>query len=721
MLPRYTAFQAGQAVAYLWYGKKWILSRKLEQAVHTALKREEACQRFSLWLPVAALAGVLLFFSAPQDPSLVQASSFLGISAVAVFFLRKYGLWFAMALLVFMVATGFTLATIRTAMVAAPKLERPLWLTMEGVVAHSEKRARGSRIVLDVRHVDRLSPKRWPARVRVNLPQRYAFKTGDRVSIHAFWFPPFAASRPEGYDFARTAFFQQLGAVGSRVRSAQVLEDAAHSALLENRIAAAIETVRNGIAHRIQSVLPQGDARAITIALVNGQRGEISKKADDDLRLAGLYHVISISGLHMALFAGSVFMAVRLGCVLLPLLAERFPVKTFAALAAMMAGFGYLLISGLDIPAVRSFLMVALVFLAVMLGRTAITQRNLVLSAALVILMAPEAVLGPSFQMSFAAVMLLVAWYEPRSANAAQRRARPKPKVFIASWVWKIFWGAVITTVLATFATSPFAAYHFQRFAPYALAGNLLASPLVALIIMPAALVGLVLMPLHLDGWAWKVMAWGVQGMLDISQWVASWPAADMLVPAFSAPALLFFSFGLVWVAFWMSWLRWLGILPLLIGFVLALNPQKMDFFIAPNGQSMALRSPDGTLRLVGARGSSFEAQNWLLADGDARTGRDASLTQDVWCDFAGCTAPMPSGKRAALLWRAAAFEEDCSLAALIVTRLESPDFCGAQTVVLDKTHLAGVGAIAGYFDTKGRIHLRYAQPPHTSRLWYSR
>lgn len=710
-----------QWLAYLVYGKSWILLNALRQSVERAIQFEIACRRFPLWLPVAALGGVLLFFAANHDPTLFQAFSFLGFSILGALLLRNHGSWFAFALLLAMVATGFMLATLHTHRVAAPKLDRPMWLTMEGMVEHSEKRNRGSRIVMQVQHVERLSKHRWPAQVRVNLPSRYSFKTGDRVQVNAFWFPPFAASRPEGYDFARTAFFNQIGAVGTRVRSAVLLEDALYSRGWQNHINGQIEAVRNVIAERIQSVLPRGDARAITIALVNGQRGEISRKADEDLRLAGLYHVISISGLHMALFAGAVFMAVRLGGVLLPTAAERYPVRNYAAFAASLAAFGYLLISGSDIPAVRSYLMVALVFLAMMLGRTAITQRNLALSAALVILIAPEAVLGPSFQMSFAAVMLLVAWYEPRPRKPVERQARPPVRIFLLSWLWKAFWVAVVTTLLATLATSPFAAYHFQRFAPHALAGNLMASPLVALVVMPAALVGLILMPFQLDAWAWKVMALGVQGMLDISAWVAGWPAADMLVPAFSNVVLLLFAFGLVWVALWASWLRWLGLMPVVLSFIMAMNAQKMDVYIAPNAQSMAMRAPDGALRLIGARGSSFEAQNWLLADADARKPRDASLQHDIWCDAVGCTAPMPSGQRMAFLWSAAGLREDCGMAAVIVTRLVVSQGCREKSFVLDKHDLEGRGAVSGYFDEKGTLHLRFAQPQGTSRLWYSR
>ena len=259
--------------------------------------------------------------------------------------------------------------------------------------------------------------------MRATVPKLGGITAGNRVSVDALWRPPPGSARPGGYDFAREAFFLGLGAVGSEARAPVLLDPGALG--FGQRIGAGIDRLRNAITARIVSAVP-GDAGAIAAALVTGQRGEISNAANDALRTAGLYHVISISGLHMALFGGTLFGVLRFGLVLIPGFGLHHAIKKWAALAALAGAAGYLALSGAEVATQRSFVMIAVVFLAVAVDRQGITMRNLAVAAFCAVLLMPETVLGPSFQMSFGAVMAIVAWYEARNARAPneEREAR---------------------------------------------------------------------------------------------------------------------------------------------------------------------------------------------------------------------------------------------------------------------------------------------------------
>jgi competence protein ComEC len=363
--------------------------------------------------------------------------------------------------------------------------------------------------------------------------------------------------------------------------------------------------------------------------------------------------------------------------------------------------------------------MIALVLFAVALDRAALTLRNVAVSAVLVLAFSPEAAIGPSFQMSYAAVVALVAWYE-------RRRARPVPAEpqglagRAPRWLAGHVGGAAVTTMLAGFATAPSAAFHFQRLSAYALAANIGTLPLISFAIMPAVVVGLVLMPFGLDAWAWQAMAWGVAGMMAVAHAVASWPGASRHVVAFGPAAMVLMTLALLWFALFTTWLRWLAVLPLALGLWLAATPTAPDVYVEPEGRTVAVRAPDGRLRMIGARFDRFAVDEWLAASGDGRTHADRSLAEGVRCDSFGCTARLPDGRFLALDWTYAALREDCRRAAVVVTRLAAPEGCRAHAYVVDGADLARDGAVALRLTPQG-IHATVARSPWASRRWYNR
>jgi competence protein ComEC len=655
-----------------------------------AVDEERERGRFFLWLPVAAICGVLLFFAAERDPALWAAVAAFAAAAVLAYAARAGSIGFPAAMLVLALAAGFLSAAVRVERAASPILEKPVRGAAVGVVKSVEPRARGVRLVLELESLGGLDAGKLPARARVTVPRLEGAEAGARISVEAVWRPPPGPTRPGGYDFAREAFFLGIGAVGGEARVPVVLSLPVLTFMSD--AGARIDRLRNALTARIVSAV-DGDPGAIAAALVTGQRGEISKEANDALRVAGLYHVISISGLHMALFGGTLFGVLRFGLALIPGFGLRHPIKKWSAVAALIGAGFYLVLSGAEVAVQRSFVMIAIVFLAVLFDRQGVTMRNLALAAFAAILLMPEAVLGPSFQMSFCAVMAIVAWYE-----RVNRRAPDEVQAARTGGVMRFaqiyFGGVTATTIAATLATAPFSTFHFQRFAVHSLPSNLIALPIVGLLVMPWALVGIVLMPFGLDGFAWRVMGFGIELMLLVSEWIASWPVATLAVPAFPALAACLLAFGLIWLALWTTRLRLLGLVPAVAGILVASFPDRPDIYVEPGGRAAAVRGADGKLQLVGTRFASFAAGTWLAADGDMRGVRDKSTVEHVRCDSFGCTAPLADGRVVALSWTYAGLSEDCTRAAIVITRLIAPPACRQTAYVIDAADLARSGAV---------------------------
>ena len=294
-------------------------------------------------------------------------------------------------------------------------------------------------------------------------------------------------------------------------------------------------------------------------ALVAGVRAGIDQATWRAMQISGLAHILSVSGLHMVMVAGSVFAACRWLLALFPPLALRFPVKKLAAAVALLAAAFYLLLSGASVPAQRSFLMTAVALLAVIVDRNPFSLRLLAWAAVVVLLLRPESVLGASFQLSFAAVLALMvvfeAWQRP-SARTRSARAR-------AGWrAWRYLLGVSATTLVAGAATTPFAAFHFQTIPTYGMLANLVAVPLTTFLVMPAGMIGLLLMPLGLEGPLFHVMAWGCEGVLWIAR-ASLRPAGRLGAGASMAgQALALLAFGGLWLALWQRPWRWLGLVP---------------------------------------------------------------------------------------------------------------------------------------------------------------
>jgi competence protein ComEC len=395
----------------------------------------------------------------------------------------------------------------------------------------------------------------------------------------------------------------------------------------------------------------------------------------------------------MAVVAGVVFFAVRALLALIPALTVTFPIKKWSAVAALLASAFYLLLSGAEVATQRSFFMTAVVLIAIMVDRRAVTFRTLAVAAMIVLAIAPEALVHPSFQMSFAATLGLVALVQIGMPNLF---ASPDHSTTarVALWGGREFVLLLLASLVAGLATTPYAAFHFHRVTPYGVLANLAAMPVVSALVMPAGLLGLVAMPFGFDGFFWWLMGVGIDWMIVVTQWVAGLPGAVGRMAAFGIGPLILASLGIIVMGLLRTPLRWSGAVALVLALVWTMSVPKPDILISADGRSVAVRGSDGRLHLMRSGKDAFLTKEWLAADADARTATDASLGEGVSCDGTGCVTQTTSGALVALALRPEALADDCARAALIVTARQAPSPCAAPVIEAERMRRQGALAL---------------------------
>ena len=626
--------------------------------------------RWPLWLAVALGAGAAGYFALPAEPpaALGWAALALGLGAAAVTIKWHWRLGLVGALLL-----GFGLAKLREEAVATPVLDYAVVAHLTARIASLEPREKGVRVVLDeVRSGALPSP---PRRIRVALRAGGDFRPGQWLSLTARLDTPPAPSEPGANDLGRSLFFQSIGAVGFAYGKAHEIVPAGPVGLGQ-RIGAAIEDLRLMMTRRIQAALA-GSTGGIASALITGERGGISDEDEEALRDAGLAHVLAIAGLHMALVGGGIFWLLRAVLAAIPAVALQYPIKKWAAAGALAAGSFYLVASGAAPSSVRAFVMLACVMVAILLDRPALSMRSLALAAAILLVLRPEAIAEPGFQMSFAAVVALVA-----VAEWEMRRQRTTPRGALHRYAH----GIVMTSLVGSLATLPFALFHFERATHYAVLGNLIAMPVMGFWVMPAAALSVALMPLGLEGWPLHFLGQGIAVMVAMGRWVSGLPGAVSLAPAMPLSALVLISLGGLWLFLWRTRWRWWGVAPIAAGAVLAWFAPLPDMLVAPDGATIALRGADGKLHFLRKPRDKYAARDWLRRDGDTREIEDAIGLPGLKCDGLGCVVKDRIVIAASL--RPEAFLEDCVRAQIVVSTATMD--CKGPAVVIDGKAAAG-------------------------------
>jgi len=690
---------------------------RLSPLAALARQLEAEQERWFLWLPVAFGAGIALYFMLPAEPWMLAATLPV-VAALALRLVARGTLALLMSAALLTAVLGVAAAKLRTEAVRAPVLERQLGpVEVRGFLELIEPRpTRGQRLTLRVTGIANLAPDVWPYRVRVRtMIENRELKPGDAVRLKATLSPPPGPSLPGDYDFARAAWFQALGGVGYALAAAEIDTEAGEPPL-SLRASAAFAGVRQAIGRRVLAALP-GQTGAIANALITGERGGISEATNQAFRDSGLFHILSISGLHMVIMAGAVFFCIRLGLAAIPAIALRHPIKKWAAAGAMAGALGYLLISGAAFATVRSYIMISIMFLAVMLDRPAIALRNVALAALAILLVWPESLFDPGFQMSFAAVMALVSAYEWLRGREDEQAVR-RPRWALRAGVL-FLGGIVLSTLVASLAVAPFGIYHFHNTQQFAILANLLAIPICNLVVMPAALAALVALPFGLEAAPLWVMGLGIEAMVWCAQTVAAMPGAVGRMPAIPTYAFVLMVVGGLWFGLWHTRWRLLGIAPIVAGLVLAPTGRRPDVLVGRGAAVVAVRAADGTLSALAGRGSSFELARWLEHDGDSRPPAEAAKAQAFRCDAHGCTARV-KGALLAVANSPVALRDDCATAAILVIKFARPRGCNPPGVAIDVEDVRRSGAHGLYVDATG-VRIETVAGNRGNRPWAPR
>lgn len=684
------------------------------------LERELEERRAVLWMPVLFGIGVLFYFGLPTEPPSIAVIVAALLPILAAVISRRQVWLLRLFVVLAVVAGGVAAMKIRTDVSPTPIIGSEYRGVLAGWIEEVERFGpREVRIVVRVVALEGLGKEETPHKVRITVRGAFevaAVGTGIRgvVGLQA----PAAPVFPGGYDFGRELFYENIGASGFSYGPPDVVNLGEPPFDLAWRIP--IERVRADIGAKIETALP-GDTGQIANALITGDRGGISEEMTEAYRVSGLAHILSISGLHMAIVAAFVFAVLRGGLALIPILALRYPIKKWAAGGTLVVATIYLLLSGADVAAQRSFIMLVVVMVAILVDRRALSLRNIAIAALVVLLLTPEAILTAGFQMSFVATLALIAGYE---AVAEWRRSRlavgPPPRRTLLRIALLFIAGLLLTSLLAGLATAPFGAYHFNRTQPLSLVANLAAAIPVTFIVMPAALFAVILMPLGWEGTPLQLMDLGLRMVNDIAVWTTAMTGRSGLVAASPPFALWLAAGGILWLCLWRERWRWLGVVAIVGGVLLAGTAQRPDVLIDDAGGAAMVRAPDGAYRFMG-RGATFEAETWLRMDADPRLPTDPSLAAGVFCDPLGCTAPLDTGGRAALVVDPRALAEDCRRAAIVIVgaTVTVPADCAAM-VVTGHT-LARLGVHALYRDPTSAAGFRISTArPETRRPWMS-
>jgi competence protein ComEC len=640
---------------------------------------EVGASRLFPWLAVAFGTGIVLYFTAEREPVWWAGSALAVAGAIVAVLLRRRPVGFVLALGFLAIAAGFAVATLKAALIDHPVLRYPASsVSIAGFVELREESPKTDRFVLRVERIDGSRIVDRPQRVRLSVRRGLAPPAGAFVEVKAQLNPPLQPLRPGSYDFARDLYFQRIGASGF-VRGAVKIAPPPAEAGVRLRAAAFVQGVRDAIDFRIRSVL-RGDTGSVASALITGKRDAISPHVYDAMFVSGIGHVLSISGYHMAVVAGVVFFFLRALLALIPGLADRAPIKKWAAFAALVVTAFYLVLSGAEVATQRSFIMIAIVLVGVILDRPTLTLRTLTLAALLVLFFAPEAVVHPSFQMSFAATLALIAaygrglpWTKTGTDSSLGARA--------ALWGVREIVSLVLASLVAGLATTPYAAFHFHRLAPYGVLANLLAMPIVSAWVMPMGILGVIAIPFGFDAEFWRQMGYGIDWMDAVALWVASIPGAFGRVTTFGTGPLLLATAGLLAVGLLKTPLRWSGAVFVLLAIIFAARTPVPDVLVAADGRTFAVRGADGRLAFHHSGGDTFAIHEWLAADADGRDVRDPGLGAGIACDPSGCIGKLAEGALVSYALTPDAFEEDCRRAVLVVTTRDAPPDCAAPVI----------------------------------------
>ena len=649
-----------------------------------AARFEAEGERRLLWLPVFFGVGIAVYFSLSVEPPLWPGAVAAVAAGAFAWALRRHRWGGEAALAIVLVAAGFTLAGETTRDRRTAMLERRLGpVDVTGRVVNVDILGKGRRLIVAPDALPGLDPGRPLPHLRLHIPPSSdALLPGDRVALKAVLYPVPGPIPPGRRDMQRDLYFAGIGAVGYSYGGARRIaapEGSAAGGWRER-----LRSLRSDMTDRITAVLP-GSTGGVAAALITGKRGAVAEEVKEAFRNSGLSHLLAIAGLHLGLVAAFVFFAVRGGLALIPAVALRYPIKKIAAAAALAVLTGYLLISGAAIPTQRAFVMNGLVFVAILVDRLRISMRICAIAAAAVLAIDPVSLVGVSFQMSFGAVVALIAVYETFGARLARLLHRRSLSGQILGYCGAV----VVTTLVATIGTLPFSVYHFHRLALYSPLANVVAVPVSALWTLPWGVAACLSMPFGLERFALAPMGWGIDLTIWVAEAVSGLPGDLWAMPRLPTAGLVLVAMGGLWLGLWRGgWRRW-GALAAAAGLGTMALTRPPDVVIADIGRFVALRAADGHYIARSGRGGDI-AGSFLAEDtGEALSPWSSPAAANAGLDCQGDLCRYGArGRRVAIVTGGAALPLDCAAFDAIVAQVPAGFRCRAVIPVIDRIEL---------------------------------
>jgi len=683
----------------------------IEALVESWLEAER--ERVVLWVPVALAIGIGAWFALPT--AYVWAGFIAVCSLIALIALRlprggrlqmlvvAGALWMAL---------GCALIWGKALLVGEPPLARPVFTQIEGRVIAVERQAALERVRLTIAPEARPD---LPNHIRVNLDDENGVEgigKGARISFRSRLMPPPPPAVPGAYDFAQRAYFMGLGATGRALAPVMVLEPAQDNT----------GGLRQRLIDHIGTRLEGGEG-AIATTLATGDRGAIAEEDAQAMRRSGLAHLLAISGLHVsALIAGVIFLVYRL-LALSSRLALGWPLLLIAAGAGAVAGIGYTLLTGAQVPTVRSCIAALLVLGGLALGREAISLRLVGAGALIVLLLWPEVLVGPSFQMSFAAVTVIIALAETQWFRGLTHAREEGWAMKVARFLLALF----VTGLAVEIALMPIALFHFHQAGLLGALANLIAIPLTTFVIMPAEALALLFDMIGLGAPFWWVVGKAIGLLLDVAHWVSAHPLSVWALPHFSTGAFALIILGALWFILWRTRLRFLGVPIALAGAVAMGMTPSPDVLVTGDGRHMAVRQADGRFALL--RGGAGDYVRDVLAGsmgaGDNSPGRAGMVALEDMPN-ARCSRDMCSVlvRKAERDWLVVATRSDmwvpweelmdiCARADIIVSQRRLPAACVPRWLKLDRARLARTGGVSVDLENQRWVSVRSQDDQH--------
>lgn len=581
-----------------------------------------------LFIPVFIGFGIGIYFALDFDITLIQASMPLILSAVSLLFTRKNEVTLKVNALIIALTLGIFASEARVHIVDAPRISETYEnVEVEGTIVQIIESPDARKLLLDSIEIPFMPKKETPKFIRLSLKTDVSdFQIGDRVVVRAVIMPPPLPSIPGGFNFAEFAYFKQIGAIGYALKRPFILDT--NHLTTPTKV---INSIRKAIGDRIMSAMDYKDA-SIALALLIGDTTKIQEDDLKVIRASGIAHIIAISGLHVVITVGLIFLTSRYLLSLIPFLALRYDLKKIAAALGISLSFCYLIIAGSPISAQRAFIMSSLVLLAIIIDRNSTPMRSVATAAMMILLITPENLFSPSLQMSFAACIALIAGFN-YTTKLIGPTAFGTGKIAIGA---HYVLGVIISTLIAGSATAPFVIYHFNQFSTYSLLTNLVAVPLTNFIIMPAGVMSLLLMPLHLEWLALYPMGIAISWMVETARAVSTLPEASIHIASYTPLGVGFITIGGLMMCIMQTRLKFIGVPLLVIGLLTNVNTTYPDLIVDSNGKLFAVKL-DGQYYFSNKSAARFVRKTWEQAFGvkDAITIKELDECNKEACEFA--------------------------------------------------------------------------------------